>query len=74
MKRILIIGMILIGSVGRLVAGEYADAFLELGVSARASAMANAIGALDFSETVFITNPVGISYIRKARLGLMYTS
>ena len=74
MKRILIIGIILISLGSGLVAGEYADAFLELGVSARASAMANAIGALDFSETAFMSNPAGISYVRQARLGLMYTS
>ena len=74
MKRILAIGLIVINLIGWLKAGEYADAFLELGVSARASAMANAIGALDFSETAFMSNPSGISYVKKARLGLMYTS
>lgn len=74
MKRILTIGCLLISIANWLAAGEYADAFLELGVSGRASAMANAIGALDFSETAFMSNPAGIGYIRQARVGLMYTS
>jgi len=74
MKRILTIGCWLICIANWLAAGEYADAFLDLGVSGRASAMANAIGALDFSETAFMSNPAGIGYIRQARVGLMYTS
>ncbi|MDO9548259.1 MAG: hypothetical protein Q7J65_04765 [Candidatus Marinimicrobia bacterium] len=54
--------------------GEYADAFLENGVSARAQAMGNSLGALDQSITSFISNPSGIGYIRSPQVGLMYTS
>lgn len=54
--------------------GEYADAFLENGVSARAQAMGNTLGALDFSLTAFISNPAGLSYVRTPQIGLMYTS
>ncbi|HDP68765.1 MAG TPA: hypothetical protein ENN20_09735 [Candidatus Marinimicrobia bacterium] len=54
--------------------GEYADAFLENGVSARAQAMGNTLGALDFNLTSFISNPSGLSYIRAPQVGLMYTS
>ncbi|MFH1212771.1 MAG: hypothetical protein V1681_01675 [Candidatus Neomarinimicrobiota bacterium] len=74
MKRSLSIIAIFLSLSGWLSGGEYADAFLELGVSARALAMANAIGTLDFSETAFISNPAGISYVQKPRIGLMYTS
>jgi len=74
MKRILAIIFVMFHLFYGLIAGEYADAFLELGVSARAAAMANAIGALDISETAFVSNPSGIGYVKEARLGLMYTS
>jgi len=68
-----ILSLSLLCAIG-LWAGEYADAFLELGVSGRAAAMANSIGALDFSETAFMSNPAGIGYIRQVRVGLMYAS
>jgi len=74
MKKILVIGCIVFSCTAWLGAGEYADAFLELGVSARASAMADAVGSLDFSETAFLNNPAGLSYIRNPRIGLMYCS
>jgi len=54
--------------------GEYADSFLELGVSARALAMSNTVGALDFSGTSFFSNPAGLSYLKNKYVGLMYTS
>ncbi len=54
--------------------GEYADAFLENGVSARAQAMANTLGALDNSITSFASNPAGLGYVRRPQFGLMYTS
>ena len=54
--------------------GEYADSFLELGVSARALAMSNTVGALDFSGTSFFSNPAGLSYLKNRYIGLMYTS
>jgi hypothetical protein len=54
--------------------GEYADAFLENGVSARALAMANTVGALDKSITAFASNPAGLGYVRNPQFGLMYTS
>ncbi len=54
--------------------GEYADAFLELGVSARSLAMSNTIGAIDTRETAFYSNPAGLAFIRQKRIGMMYTS
>ena len=54
--------------------GEYADAFLETGVSARALAMGSSIGALDQNISAFIGNPSGTAYIRNPQIGLMYTS
>lgn len=54
--------------------GEYADSFLELGVSARALAMSNTLGSLDFSGTSFFSNPAGLSYLKNKYIGLMYTS
>ncbi|MCD6440372.1 MAG: hypothetical protein J7L86_01090 [Candidatus Marinimicrobia bacterium] len=54
--------------------GEYADSFLETGVSARALAMANATGALDRSATSFSSNPAGLAFVRQTQVGLMYTS
>jgi hypothetical protein len=55
-------------------AGKYADSFMELGVSARALAMANTLGALDSTETAFFSNPAGLAYVKDVRIGLMYTS
>ncbi len=55
-------------------AGEYADAFLEGGVTARGVALANTLGCLDYSESAFISNPAGLAYIKNVRLGLMYAS
>lgn len=72
--KISILGGILIIMSGLLTAGEYADAFLERGVSARALAMANTLGALDRSGTAFISNPAGMAYLKRPQLGLMYTS
>lgn len=54
--------------------GEYADSFLRTGVSARAIAMGNSLGILNTTETGFISNPAGLAYQNKIRLGLMYTS
>ncbi len=56
------------------MAGEYADSFLELGVSARDLAMANTLSALDRSSTAFIRNPAGLAYVKSTQVGLMYTS
>ena len=67
-----IVSMLLLISMA--FGGEYADAFLENGVSARAQAMGNSLGALDQSITSFISNPSGIGYIRSPQIGLMYTS
>jgi hypothetical protein len=55
-------------------AGEYADAFLETDVSARAQAMARTLGALDHSGTAFASNPAGLAYVQKTQIGFMYTS
>lgn len=68
----IIISVILLCSLA--LSGEYADAFLENGVSARAQAMGNSLGALDQSITAFIGNPAGLGYVSKPQLGLMYTS
>ncbi|MDD5766786.1 MAG: hypothetical protein PHW79_11145, partial [Candidatus Marinimicrobia bacterium] len=57
-----------------IFAGEYADAFLEFGVSPRISALANATGAFDYNLTSFSINPAGIAYIRKPQIGAMYSS
>ncbi|HMA62702.1 MAG TPA: hypothetical protein VKP78_08650, partial [bacterium] len=54
--------------------GEYADSFLRTGVSARAIALGNSLGALDKTETAFLSNPAGLAYQNQIRLGLMYTS
>lgn len=57
-----------------LYGGEYADSFLRTGVSARAIAMGNSIGALDRTETAFLKNPAGLAYQQNLRVGMMYTS
>jgi len=57
-----------------LFGGEYAGAFMDLDVSARALAMGNALGALDFSATSAISNPAGIAYVKQKYAGFMYHS
>jgi hypothetical protein len=74
MKKTVLIGLILFIGVSSVKAGEYVDAFMELGVSARALAMANTLGALDQTETSFISNPAGLATVRRVRIGMMYTS
>ncbi len=71
-RRRLVIILILTGTIS--FGGEYADAFLETGVSARAQAMANTLGALDHSVTSFASNPAGLAYVRRNSIGLMYAS
>ena len=65
---------IILFSTTAVFGGEYADAFLENGVSARALAMANCLGALNQSVTSFIGNPSGSAYIHTPQVGLTYTS
>ena len=74
MKRFSLIWIIFILCKGTIFAGEYADAFLETDVSARAQAMARTIGALDHSGTAFASNPAGLAYVQKTQIGFMYTS
>ncbi len=73
-KKIFLILVILFSLIHKGYSGEYADSFLELGVSARALAMSNTLGALDFSGTSFFSNPAGLSYLKNKYIGLMYTS
>ncbi|MCF7885399.1 MAG: hypothetical protein K9M80_02800 [Candidatus Marinimicrobia bacterium] len=69
-----IVSIILMVFITSLFCGEYGDSFLRLGVSARAIAMGNSIGSLDTTETAFISNPAGLAYQDKFRIGIMYTS
>ncbi|RKY43808.1 MAG: hypothetical protein DRP88_08855 [Candidatus Neomarinimicrobiota bacterium] len=59
--------------VAFLFGGKYADAFLDLGVSARSLAMGNSTGAIDTTGTAFVFNPAGIAYVRNFDLNCMYT-
>ena len=72
MKKLLII--LLVFSFNFLHAGEYGDAFLELGVGGRNMAMGNSISALDTNNTCFYANCAGLASIRSLNLDLMYTS
>lgn len=60
--------------ISGLSGGEYGDSFLRTGVSARSIALGNSIGILDTTETGFLSNPAGLAYQKKIRLGFMYTS
>jgi len=74
MKYRLIMTLFLLLIIGRLLAGEYGDAFIEIGISARAAAMGSSLGALDTSITAFLYNPAGISQMGRFSTALMYTS
>jgi len=74
MKNLRRLSILLLFYLVILRAGEYADAFLEMGVSARALAMGNCSGTLDNTETAFLSNPAGLGNIMRTRLGLMYAS
>jgi len=74
MKRLRLTLFVFFIMYSSLIGGEYADAFLEFGVSPRISALANATGAFDYNLTSFSINPAGIAYIRKTQFGAMYTS
>ncbi len=57
-----------------LRAGEYANAFLEGGITGRSVAMANTIGCLDYSATAGLSNPAGLAYLNNTQLGFLYAS
>lgn len=66
--------LILLILSSQLAAGEYADAFLEGGITARAVAMANVLGCLDFSASAVLSNPAGLAYLSRPQIGLLYAS
>ncbi len=69
MSKIIITFFILVSLV---FAGEYGDSFLNLGVSARNLAMGMSGGALDRTNTSFLSNPAGMAYVSSLNINMMY--
>jgi len=61
-----------LGTPFQLLAGDYANAFLEIGVGARALAMGSSFCSLADDGTAFYWNPAGLAFIKRTKVSGMY--
>ncbi len=71
MKKIIAI-LFFLFTIRFLIGGNYSGEFLENGVSSRNLAMGTSCGALDKTNTAFLSNPAGLAYLKDINLNLMY--